>query len=86
MYRSLAAFLVLVSLPMVSASDVQAKAAITAKKPVLTKPVAKKQEVVPTAAQNVKTVVREQSAVIIHDQGNFNAPEGALYTTSDECG
>lgn len=33
-----------------------------------------------------RTVVRTESRLIPYDMDNVTAPEGALYTTSDDCG
>lgn len=94
MYRCIAAFLILaVSMPL-DAASADAKAAVTPapKRITVQKPAAKKAEqqqakASTQAAQSgeIQTMVREQSAVIEPDSA-FTAPEGALYTTSDECG
>jgi hypothetical protein len=93
MYRFLAAFLVLVSVPFGMGTAATAKStALSVKRPAMLKQiatpkVAKKADSGQASAQadNIKTVVRE-SAVVVQQETDFTAPEGALYTTSDECG
>lgn len=89
MYRCLGAFLTLVSLSFVTASVAEAKPAPAVKqRPALVRPVIKqvdKKAETSAKADTIKTMVREQSAVVV-DESSFTAPEGALYTTSDECG
>jgi hypothetical protein len=94
MYRFLAAFLVLVSVLFAPSTAATAKSSeLSFKRPaqlktIATPKVSKKAEATQTSAQaqSEKTVVREQSAVVVEEKADFTAPEGALYTTSDECG
>lgn len=90
MYRCLVAFLVLVSVPFVStgafakgtiAPAAAVKRTVTTSKSTVRRPETKNS----TQASNIQTSVRTQSAVIEND-ASFISPEGALYTTSDECG
>jgi hypothetical protein len=85
MYRSIAAFLTLVSVPFFLGAEATAKNAPSIKRAPtikIVKPIkAEAQE-----SATIKTEVRTQSAVIVNDNADFVAPEGALYTTSDDCG
>jgi hypothetical protein len=94
MYRFLAAFLVLTTLPFALGSEATAKTELSLKRPTVLKSFTapkttpKKAEAGQASAQaeNVKTIVREEAAVVVDEKSDFTAPEGALYTTSDECG
>lgn len=91
MDRFFAAFLFLASVLFLPDTEAAAKATVTVKRPALVKPIAtpkapKKTETGETSAQaRVKTIMREESALVVED-ADFTAPEGALYTSSDECG
>jgi hypothetical protein len=88
MYRFLGAFLALLTVSFTMAPDAAAKATATVKsapKVQLQKQAAPKKTEAAAQAQEIKTIIREQSAVIVQDGEEFAVPEGALYTTSDEC-
>lgn len=91
MDRFFAAFLFLLSMLFLPGTEATAKATVSIKRPALVKPIAapkapKKAEAGETSAQaRVKSIVREESALVVED-ADFTAPEGALYTSSDECG
>lgn len=89
MYRFLGAFLALLTVSLAMAPDAAAKGTPAIKRAPavdLKKPAAIKKHDASTQAQEVKPIVREQSAVLLPEEAlEFAAPEGALYTTSDEC-
>lgn len=87
MYRSLVAILTLVSVPFFMGTEATAKNALSIKRAPISSKIIKplKAEKAQESA-TVKTEVRTQSAVIVNDEQNFSVPQGALYTTSDDCG
>jgi hypothetical protein len=86
MYRSLAAFLTLVSVPFFLGTEATAKNAPSIKRAPVIKIVKPLKAEKAQESATIKTEVRTQSAVIMNDNNTFSAPEGALYTTSDDCG
>ncbi len=89
MYRCFSAYLVLVFIALGLAPANAKSALITPaaikKLPASAAPFSGR-EVAPTYAvpQQTGDVVRTQS-IIVPPKSHFSAPEGALYTTSDEC-
>lgn len=86
MYRSLAAFLTLVSVPFFLGTEATAKNAPSIKRAPAIKIVKPLKVENAQESATIKTQVRTQSAVIVNDNSSFAAPEGALYTSSDDCG
>lgn len=89
MNRRLTALLVLVSIPFIQTAA-SAKGTVSSPANVKKMPAAVKSEVRANEAKMEPTqaVVRTQSAVVPRedeDLSSFTPPEGALYTTSDEC-